>query len=306
MGYLEEQGCLFRDKEDFKRKMTNMVVDGPASLFCITDFDFTLTKYYKDDGVSRADSCHKSLEESNSLLSAEYVSGAQALMQHYYPIEIDTSVSDAHKIPLMEEWAEKHGALLIQAGLTRRILNSVVSAAVSERRLWLRPGVGALLALLEQQAVPTLVFSAGIYDVLEIALCRGLDLSRLPRNVDAISNKCVFDGEGMDSPLQQWSQPTLHVLNKRARSFATHPFFATACRGRANLILLGDSMGDPKMSVGVEDGLANVIKLGFLNVNVNERQAEFLSPQGFDVAILGDPDMRVISAVFQLIVIQLR
>lgn len=305
--WLEGKGCLFRDKEDFKSKVGQLVGDGSPSLCCIADFDFTLSKYFKQDGVSRADSCHKSLEESNSLLSAEYASGARSLMDKYYPIEIDTSVPEAEKSVLMAEWADKHGLLLIEAGLTRRIVETVVSTAVDEKRLVLRGGVGALFSLLEQQEVPLLVFSAGIEDVLDVALRKGLGVQSLPPNVYEISNKCIFADEDLDAPLREWTQPTLHVLNKRAASFPSHPFFATARRGRPNLILLGDSMGDPKMSTGIEDSCTTILKLGFLNVNVEERTAEFLSEAGYDMAILGDPDnMDIVLAIFQLIVIQLR
>lgn len=305
--WLEGKGCLFRDREEFKSKVSRMVADGSASLHCIADFDFTLSKYYKADGVSRADSCHKSLEESGSLLSAEYAIKAKGLMDKYYPIELDTSVPEAEKSVLMAEWADMHGALLVEAGLTRRIVETVVSAAVDEKRLVLRGGIGALFSLLEQQEVPLLVFSAGIYDVLDVALRKGLGVQSLPKNVHAISNKCVFADESLDAPLLEWTQPTLHVLNKRAASFPAHPFFATARRGRPNLILLGDSMGDPMMSTGIEDSCETILKLGFLNVSVEERRGEFLSEFGYDLAILGDPaDMAVVMAIFQLIVIQLK
>lgn len=311
--YLEERRCvLFRDKEEFKRKLTTLVAAGPGSLRCIADFDFTLSKYFKDDGVSRADSCHASLENAHKsgLLPPDYITRAKALQAHYYPLEIDTTISECDKFRYMEEWVEKHNALLVESRITPRTIKTVVSQAIDERRLILRQGLESFISILEQHNIPTLIFSAGIADVVEAALNKTLGVSSLPPFLSLISNKAVFkDANDDDSPLVDWSRPALHVLNKRASSFLDHPFFAevrvTASEEKKNLLLLGDSIGDPRMCMGIEDDCDTILKVGFLNVSVEERKAEFLD--AYDILVLGDPELNlVILPILQLVVIQLK
>lgn len=308
--YLEERRCvLFRDKDDFKRKLTVLVAAGPGGLRCIADFDFTLSKYFKDDGVSRADSCHASLENAHKsgLLPPDYITRAKALQAHYYPLEIDTTISECDKFRFMEEWVEKHNALLVESRITPRTIKTVVSQAIDERRLILRQGLESFISILEQHNIPTLIFSAGIADVVEAALNKTLGVSSLPPFLSLISNKAIFqDANDDDSPLVDWSRPALHVLNKRASSFLDHPFFTEVTAGeKKNLLLLGDSIGDPRMCMGIEDDCDTILKVGFLNVSVEERKAEFL--EAYDLLVLGDPELDlVILPILQLVIIQLK
>lgn len=308
--YLESNNCIFRDIDEFKSKLTKLTVDGPSRLSIISDFDFTLTKYYKADGISRADSCHASLENApkNGLLPESYTTRAKELQSYYYPKEIDSTITETDKFRYMEEWVEKHNALLVESKITPRTINLVVSNAVDEKRLVLRQGLVQLVSLLEQQDIPTLIFSAGIADVVEVAIKKTLGgLDTLPSCLSLISNKCIFHDENdFDSELKEWSAPPLHVLNKRASSFLDHGFFKSlASSSRSNLILLGDSMGDPRMSSGIEDQCETIVKIGFLNVAMEERKKEFL--ELYDVAILGDPELdSSLLPILQLIIIQLQ
>ncbi len=40
-------------------------------------------------------------------------------------------------------------------------------------------------------------------------------------------------------------------------------------QGKTNVILIGDSLGDPSMAENLKDSLDSVIKIGFLNHNVS-------------------------------------
>ena len=305
--YLHEHGCLFRDVEEFKRKLTKVIVDGPENLFCISDFDFTLSKYFRPDGTTRADSCHASLENA-PMLDATYTTAAKALQAHYYPLEIDSTISEPDRFRYMEEWVEKHNALLVQSRITPRSIRQVVSKALDDNRLVLRRGLEQLVSILGEQNIPLLIFSAGIADVVEVAVTKTLGVDQLPAGVAVISNKMIFqDSADEDSPLVDWSRPFLHVLNKRALEFLNHDFFkAVKSSERRNLLLFGDSPGDPRMSIGVEEDFCEtVIKVGFLNVSVEERKAEFL--KSYDVAFVGDPELdSSVIPILQLVCLQLR
>ena len=308
ISYFEEHRCIFRDREEFKAKVTKLLVDGPEKLFCISDFDFTLSKYYKNDGLTRADSCHASLENAPpGVLPDTYASQAHTLQAHYYPLEIDTTISEADKFRYMEEWVEKHNALLVESKITSKTIRSVVSKAIDDSRLRLRGGLESFISIFEQHQIPLLIFSAGIADVVEVAIKKTVGVETLPSCISLISNKCIFqDSSDESSPLVDWSRPFLHVLNKRAASFQEHAFFkGVRSTGRRNLILFGDSMGDPRMAIGLEGDCDTVVKVGFLNVSFEERKDEFLN--AYDVAIPDDPDLHTnLIPLIQLIVIQLR
>ncbi|CAM9998962.1 unnamed protein product [Sphacelaria rigidula] len=53
---------------------------------------------------------------------------------------------------------------------------------------------------------------------------------------------------------------------------------------RHNVLLMGDSLGDPNMSKGI--GAEETLKIGFLNDKVEERMDDYLA--AYDAVILGD------------------
>jgi 5'-nucleotidase len=93
----------YRDKDDFNRKVAGFALDGPSKLQVISDFDFTLSKFYRPDGDSRSFSCHKVLEDCG-LLHSEYHEKAQALQKKYYPLEVDPSIDYDTRVGYMVEW----------------------------------------------------------------------------------------------------------------------------------------------------------------------------------------------------------
>ncbi|TFJ86232.1 hypothetical protein NSK_002440 [Nannochloropsis salina CCMP1776] len=308
---------VIRDPASFLAKKAKIASDGPSKLQLLFDWDFTLTHFFLDG--RRACSCHKAIEDCD-LLSAAYHEKAQALQEYYYAKEVDPSLSVAEKVPLMEAWVRRAHDLLIHHGFRR----SLLPLAVKHAHLAVREGCQEVMDLSARAAVPLLVFSAGIADVLE-EVCRQQLPRPLPDTVHVVSNRMVFSPVaaaspadagavrpsvgapqrggrgGLEEPSQAgtedgvlvgFTEPVFHVFNKRAESVldTSAYFHQIDYEQRKHAILVGDSLGDLHMSDGLE--LEEIIKVGLLNDRVEERLDEY--SQKFDVVLLGDGDLTYI------------
>ncbi len=57
------------------------------------------------------------------------------------------------------------------------------------------------------------------------------------------------------------------ILGRRGFSISIFSFPVSVSKGRSNMILLGDTLGDPKMADNMND-VTNILKIGFLNNQV--------------------------------------
>ncbi|KAJ7547286.1 hypothetical protein O6H91_08G078400 [Diphasiastrum complanatum] len=156
---LSHHGVVIRDPLDLEKKKRAIRSAGLSKLQVIADFDMTLTKY-KVNG-ERGQSSHALLHQGN----AEYDLKRRQLFNHYYPLEVSSTIPVDEKTKLMEEWWEKTHSLLIEGGLNHAaIVQSVKNAVIN-----FRDGVVELFELLESSGVPLLIFSAGLADIIEEA-----------------------------------------------------------------------------------------------------------------------------------------
>ncbi|CAB1098541.1 unnamed protein product [Ectocarpus sp. CCAP 1310/34] len=265
---------LFRDAEDFERKWQRIVAGGVDRLQIISDFDFTLTKFWVNG--KRGDSCHAVIDGSG-LLGEGFHKRTWELRNHYYPLEVAPDLSPEMRLEMMVEWVTKAHDAMVAAGITKDIL----SAAVSKANLLFRPGHGELLRWVDKHGVPFLMFSAGIADVLEEAF-RQHSAEPLPSTSRVISNRMAFDEDGN---MTGFVGECFHVFNKHASASAVKPYFETdEMRCRSNVLLLGDSLGDLNMAKGLR--AEETLTVGFLNDKVEERADAYL--KAYDVVILGD------------------
>lgn len=265
--------------------------------------------------------------EQCGLLSDEYHAQAQALQRHYYPLEVSPSLDPANKALLMLEWVTRAHALLLEAGLTGRIIRAATASAVGSGGLRLREGALSLLRALDRAEVPVLLLSAGIADVIEVSAParlgarltvlltvraagggRGgtrvrarhqqpLRVQRTPhaththttaRNAPNIPNAPnALQGDAVVG----FSEPVLHVFNKRAANFLSTPFFSVpGVERRGNVLLLGDSIGDAHMADGLPC-VSEVLRIGLLS-DAEERLAEYLLE--YDAVLLDDPSLEFV------------
>lgn len=276
------QRVVFSNKNSFNEKLDRFRCAGRSKLSIVSDFDFTISKFYMKDGV-RGASCHKVIEDCG-LLSEVYHDEAQGLQAKYYPLEVDPFLSMDEKVKFMVEWVEKAHELLEQHGLTKRVVISAVQSALQNGKVGLREKADAFFALVAEAKVPSLIFSAGIADVLEEILRELMPIDWT--QVHVISNRCIFEEIG-DGKVTGFEQPLLHVFNKKSTAYLHTNFFNIEdIKDRTHLLLLGDSLGDITMSEGMGISDHHIIKVGFLNDRV-ERLDQYL--EKYDLVILDDP-----------------
>lgn len=279
---LAKSSVLMRERSRVEETIYNMQRDGAGRLQVISDFDMTLTRFaYKG---TRVPTTHNILD-NRLLISEDCSKKIKTLLNTYYPIEIDATLSTEEKLPLMVEWWTKVHELLIE----QKIRKDMLAQAVRESRTMLREGYNEFFDHLAEQQVPLLIFSAGIGDVLEEVICQN---EVFYPNVNIISNYMDFDQAGV---LQAFKGKLIHTFNKREGALS-HAAHLTELKGRPNVLLLGDSLGDLTMAAGVSDA-QNILTIGFLNDQVEQRTELYV--KSFDIVLVKDETMEVPNAILK-------
>ncbi|KAJ1553347.1 hypothetical protein HK405_008193 [Cladochytrium tenue] len=198
---------------------------------------------------------------------------SEALYQRYYPIEINSSLSMEVRRAAMEEWWRQAHEVIVDAKLSREEISRLVLATPVP----FRQGTRELIAECDTHGVPFLVFSAGLYDVITEILVQA---SLKSPNVHVVSNRMRFDESGV---CIGFHTPLIHVFNKNEANTSGSPY-AETLRGRPNVILLGDSIGDLQMAEGLQH--STLLTIGLLNHDVDRLLPSYL--EAFDIVILND------------------
>ncbi|XP_065872983.1 uncharacterized protein [Euphorbia lathyris] len=215
----------------------------------------------------------------------------RALYEYYHPLEFSPNIPIEEKTKLMEEWWGKTHNLLIEGGLTLdAIKESVTNSAIA-----FREGVVELFEFLEERDIPVLIFSAGLADIIEEVLRQ--KVHRSFKNVKVVSNRMVFDENGH---LVSFKGKLIHSLNKNEHALdmaaPVHEHLgdvdgliddSASVKKRTNVLLLGDHLGDLRMSDGLD--YETRISVGFLNDNIENNLPSY--GKAFDVVYLNDAPM---------------
>lgn len=269
--------------EAVEKKLSSLIAGGSNMLQVFSDFDFTISRLWLDDG-SKGPSSHGVIE---SALPGQFNVIAKNIFDTYYPIEIDPSLTIEQKIPSMIEWWNSTHANMIASGLTKAKL----TATCQNSKIVVREGFPELAQTLLDEKIPLLIFSAGIADVLE-GVIHALGLSH--PNQTIIGNGMIFE-ESSDGKLVAFKDPLIHVFNKN-EALKLHLDYFEAQKSRKNSILMGDSLGDLKMVEGVES-VANCLTIGFLNTKVDEMLGRYM--ENFDIVLVDDNTMEVPNAILE-------
>eukprot|EP01134_Creolimax_fragrantissima_P001448 CFRG1448T1 len=279
-------GVLIKDPEKVARVLAEFQKGSHDDLQIVTDFDQTLTAYYMPDGT-RVSSSHGLIEKSKGLVP-ELAAKLNELFNTYYPIEVSHSFSYEDKLAHMEYWWKKTNDAFIEMKFNKKLIPSIVAGGSSR----FRGGFDEFMKKTKEMDIPVCILSAGVADIIRGVLEAHLNgLEEYP-NLHIIANLMKFDEEGYAI---DWEGEIIHVLNKKEVTIAGTDFGQQALK-RHNLILMGDSLGDTQMSEGIEH--ANIVKIGYLNTNVEPRKQQFMD--AFDIVILQDGDMEVANYIVDL------
>lgn len=289
-----------KDLESVMKKLNSACEDGASKLCVMADFDFTITKRWINEGKTTCPSTYDVIKRSE-LIDKHCSDNMKALFLKYWPIETDPHMSVEEKTPFIVEWLGLEMKAMKEAGLTERKL----ALMMETHGLVPRDHFSKFCATISNAQVPFIVSTAGLADVVEGAL-RGWNL--YTDNMAIIGNRFSWDPE--TGSLLGIKGEIVHTLNKEVsmKNFFADPSSndnathnnnrdngsgenATFRHPRPNVILLGDSLGDARMTLDL-DFAPNVIKIGFLNDAVPDSKLEaFLST--FDIVLINEDSVDV-------------
>jgi len=266
-------GLWTRDENHLESRLREFRKDGPEKLHLLFDYDGTMTHEWDENGNPRP-TLIATLREGN-YLSEEYSVAAKALAEHYKAIERDPAVDPVLKRRLMQEWWEKHYALLIK----HRLKRSDIHQAMQDSKVKIRAGMRKILERAAAAGVPVVILSANGLGTESIRWHLEHN-SLMSENVLIVSNDLQWDADGY---LTGYKQPIIHSLNKEETVLTALPAYARV-RGRSNIIQMGDSLHDIGMAAGIAG--AKVLSVGFYNYKDDERLPKYL--ETFDAVVKDD------------------
>lgn len=233
----------------------------PNQLIVVADFDGTFTK---KEVNGKKTSALMTVLQDEKYLGVAGKADCQALFEHYYPIELDPNLDEVSKSELMQEWWEKTYAVFKREKVSKEIFLEVCNSPFLE---W-RDELLNFLQILNQKAVPLIIFSAGGFG--KLAIEHLLDKSNvLTDNVQVFSNQIIFDQDGF---FQEPVKPIVHIANKTG-AFLIQNNLLDQKPSRRQCLLIGDTLEDANMVRGVDFDL--VYKVAFSDHNQDHFQDKF-------------------------------
>lgn len=282
---LQKPCVRMKDPERVEELVCKLIKGGPKKLQVVTDFDHTISRSHLN---GKACPSTYGVVETSPLLTKQYQDQAKQIRDKYYPIEIDPYLSSEEKIPYMVEWYSRSHAILANCGIKKMDIPRMIS----ESSIMLRDGCESFFEMLHEHQIPTLLFSAGLGDILEEALRHYQ--CHFP-NLSFISNYMQFDDDGN---IIGFKGELIHMYNKN-HSHLKSPEYFQEFKDKSHILLLGDSLGD----LGMLGGAATqevVLRIGFLNSKIEERLPQYLS--NFDIVLLDDQTMDVVNGILRKII----
>lgn len=286
------QNVHIRDVDEVVRKLGEFVDAGKESLQVIADFDHTVTKRHTSSG-KMCYSSHALIEKSSCMENKAALT--RALFEKYYPLEQDHKLTEAERDGYMVEWWQLSHGLMVEARLHRSMISKAVEDGIANGKIELRENMAFMFSLLHQNQVPTLVFSAGVQDIVCGVLSH---YALLTTNVVVVSNAMKFSES---DELIGFDDFLIHSGNKTYSS-VKGSIHDTSTQTRDHVLVIGDNLGDANMANGMEDGRKGVklLKVGFLNTFSQGKLVAYQTT--FDIVITHDSDSNAINALIDLVV----
>jgi len=278
-----EKDIIIQNISNLENLKKSISENGAEKLHILADFDKTLTTLFVNG--EKVPSLISVLRNGD-YLTPDYVQKANQLYDKYHPIEIDPKVSTEEKKKVMNEWWMTHFDLLIKSGLNKKDVEDVIKS----RKIKLRHGFSDFVNILKENNIPLVIMSAsGLGDEAISTYLKQEE--KLYDNIHIISNSYKWDES---DNLIGVKQPIIHIMNKDETAIQNFPVFETI-KNRKNVLLLGDGLSDIGMVKGFD--YENLIKIGFLNENVEENLESFKA--NYDVLILNDSPMDYINKLLR-------
>ncbi|CEF68559.1 7-methylguanosine phosphate-specific 5'-nucleotidase [Strongyloides ratti] len=268
---IKKPHVYIKNQELVKEKLFKMCNDGKDGLMVISDFDYTLSRYFDSKG-NTCWTTHQLFVHGTQKMYPELSEKLLVMCKKYTAIEYCPVMSDEEKSPYMVEWWQKSHDEICKAGFTYQAIEEFVKNSKIE----LRDGGKEFIEKLDKDFhIPLIIFSAGIGNIIDIFFKQQLHYS--PQNIHVIANMMEFNNNDICS---SFSEPLIHTFCKNSSA------------------IKGDSLGDLHMDVGVEqEGV--VLKIGFLNFDVDNLLPKYM--QGYDIVVVNDQSMDVPNHILNLI-----
>ncbi|XP_060678920.1 cytosolic 5'-nucleotidase 3A-like isoform X1 [Hemiscyllium ocellatum] len=284
MPEFQKKNIYIKDPERVEQIICGLIKGGASKLQIITDFDMTLSKFFHNG--KRCPTCHNIIDNCK-LISEDCRKKLLQIRNKYYPIEVDPTLNADDKYPFMVEWWTKAHNLLIEQGIEKAKLATVVR----ESDVMLRDGYELFFDKLNEHNIPVFIFSAGIGDILEEIISQA---GVFHSNVKVVSNFMDFDEKGI---LKGFKGELIHVYNKHDGAIRSSEYF-DQLKENCNIILLGDSLGDLTMADGVKN-VESILKIGFLNDKVEESLEKYMD--SYDIVLVKEETLDLTNAILQKI-----
>ncbi len=270
-------------QENLEKIKNTIKRGGTNNLHILADFDRTLTKVFVNG--KKVGSLLTVLRESD-ILPQEYRQKSQELFDYYHPIETNASLTKEEKKKMMDEWWSRAFKLMIDFGLKKIHLQRIVGTGLVQ----FREGALEFFDILKQNNIPIVIMSAsGVGEAISLIFEKA---GKLSDNVHIISNAFNWDAS---SQALSAKELIIHSLNKDETLIKDFPEIFKKIKNRKNVILLGDNIEDIAMVEGFD--YDNLIKIGFLNENVEENLEIY--KRNFDTIITNDGSMKLINELLK-------
>lgn len=279
---------MLYESENIIKLLDNFKAIKNEDICIISDFDDTLSKGILNNG-KRGSNTFSVFANNYELLEQDYVEKTNELFKYYYAIEQDPKISDDEKGRTMIEWWEKEFDLYKKYGLVKETFTNIIENKLIE----LKYGTDIFFQELNKYEISTIIFSAGIYDLIHSFLEQN---SMDYENVHVVANLFEFD---LENRFVKTKGDIIHSQNKTFQELSHLPIYEEL-KNKKGCILLGDSTSDVKMVEG--SNFDYILKIGFLNkLPQSEGYDERFNAhcEKFDIVLDGREDFTKINQIIK-------
>ena len=283
---LEEKiNIISKEYEEKFKKFKNF----KEKLVIVTDFDFTLTKKYKENNSNILYSTWGVIEKTG-VLSENALQKTKELFDKYYPLENDVTIDAEIREKFSKEWYMQALEVLIEEKLSKDDFEKMLKN--SENNYYFRYGVLELFSLVIKYKIPLFIISAGIYDIIEKSFYYLLGIKLKEYDfIHLIANKFNYDS---NNTLLSYNKSIIFPFNK---GDILKDIFHKYHTNDSYIIVMGDHINDADAIKHID--YEEEIKIGFLNIiedslSIKQQKLKEIFTLKYDVLIENDGNLNFI------------